>query len=93
MKFKFFQEVEKNRLVVNWDSIFGEEYPDGQFGRTPTTYRNISWDNLCAELISLFPCTVSKIVYRDETFTNGSPIIDVGDRIDEVEVQIIYEKF
>ena len=93
MKFKFFQEPEKQILLINWDLIVGHQYPDSQYNRTLTTYRNILWDNLCVDLLPIFPYTISKLVYRGETFTSGWPTINFGDIIDEIEVQIIYDKF
>lgn len=93
INFKFFQEPENQILLINWESIVGEQYPDEQFGRTPTTFRNITWDDLSVDLLPVFPYTISKLIYRGETFTDGWPVIVFGDKIDEVEVQIIYDKF
>jgi hypothetical protein len=93
MEFKFFQETKKQILLVNWDLIVGQQYPDAQYGRTPRTYVNSTWNEFCSDVLYLFPYTISKLVYKGETFNGGCPTITKGDIIDEIEVQIIYDKF
>jgi hypothetical protein len=93
MEFKFFQELEKEILLINWDLVVGQQYPDEHYGRTPRTYFNVTWDQFCVDVLCFFPYTLSKLVYRGETFTGGWPTITKGDVIDEIEIQIIYDKF